>query len=181
MPRPSFGDGAWETVYAHLDTCVHKEKTRGDDHAVCILEFAGGAIGVVENSWTKPGGMEDRIEVYGKGGVIYADLHMGNALHTYSEEGYGYAVEKASSTKGWSYPVYEEFWNYGIPHEMRHFANCVRGKEQPLVTGEDGRVVQEVIYAAYESARTGKKVPLPFRPAGVERPIDLWRNPAPGQ
>ncbi len=62
-------------------------------------------------------------------GLTYANLHMGNALPTYSETGYGYAVEKAPSTKGWSYPVYEELWNYGFPQEMRHFARCVRGKE----------------------------------------------------
>ena len=164
-----------KSVYAQMGTYVHRDRTEGEDDSICILEFAGGAIGVVENSWNKPGGMEDRIEVYGDAGVIYADLHMGNALPTYSENGYGYAVEKASSTKGWTYPVFEEFWNYGIPHEMRHFANCVRGTEEPIVTGEDGRVVQEVIYAAYESARVGKKVPLPFRPTGVARPIDLWR------
>ena len=52
---------------------------------------------------------------------------------------------------------------------------CVRGTEQPLVTGEDGRTVLEVLYAGYESARTGAKVTLPFRPSGVKRPIDLWR------
>lgn len=167
-----------ETVYAQLGTYFHKEKTKGDDEAICIMEFEGGSQGIVEVSWNKPGGMDDRVEVYGEEGVIYADLHRGNALHAYSEQGYGYAVEKASSTKGWTYPVYEEFWNYGIPHEMRHFANCVLGKEEPIVTGEDGRVVQEVIYAAYESARKGQKVRMPFRPKGVQRPIDLWRAAA---
>ena len=40
---------------------------------------------------------------------------MGNALPTYSEYGFGYAVEKAPTTVGWSYPVFEEHWNDGIP------------------------------------------------------------------
>jgi predicted dehydrogenase len=101
---------------------------------------------------------------------------MGNALPTYSEQGYGYAVEKAPTTKGWTYPVFEELWNYGFPQEMRHFARCVRGQEEPLVSGEDGRVVQEVLCAGYASARQGSKVQLPFRPQGVARPIDLWRG-----
>ena len=87
-----------------------------------------------------------------------------------------FAVEKAPSTQGWSYPVYEELWNYGFPQEMRHFARCVRGLETPIVTGKDGRVVQEVLYAGYQSARTGKKVEFPFRSAGIKRPIDLWRH-----
>jgi myo-inositol 2-dehydrogenase / D-chiro-inositol 1-dehydrogenase len=168
------GRPAIKSVYCQMGTYVHADKTKGEDDSICILEFAGGAVGIVENSWARRGGMDDRIEVYGEGGVTYANLHMGNALPTYSEYGFGYAVEKAPATKGWSYPVFEELWNYGFPQEMRHFARCVRGHQTPMVTGEDGRLVQEVLYAAYESAGTGRKVELPFRPAGVKRPIDLW-------
>jgi predicted dehydrogenase len=163
-----------KTVYCHMATFVHGDKTRGEDNTICMLEFDNGALGVVEDSWARRGGMEDRIEVYGEGGVTYADLHMGNALPTFSEYGYGYAVEKAPSTKGWSYPVFEELWNYGFPQEMHHFARCVRGKETPLATGEDGRVVQEALYAGYASAGAGRKIELPFRPDGIKKPVELW-------
>jgi len=163
-----------ESVYCQMATHVHADRTKGEDDSVCVLEFAGGAVGLIENSWARRGGMEDRIEIYGEGGVTYADLHMGNALPTYSEYGYGYAVEKAPTTKGWTWPVFEELWNYGFPQEMRHFARCVRGKEEPQATGADGRVVQEVLYAGYKSAGTGGKVSLPFRADGTKRPIDLW-------
>ncbi len=165
-----------KNVYCQMGTYVHGDKTEGEDNSVCVIEFSDGAVGVVENSWARRGGMDDRIEVYGEGGVTYANLHMGNALPTYSEYGYGYAVEKAPTTKGWSYPVFEELWNYGFPQEMRHFARCVRGEEEPQATGEDGRVVQEVLYAGYQSAGTGRKVELPFRPEGVRTPIELWLN-----
>jgi len=40
-------------------------------------------------------------------------------------------------------------------------------------------VVQEVLFAGYESARSGHKVELPFHPSGVKRPIDLWRPAKP--
>ncbi len=163
-----------KNVYCQMATHVHSDKTKGEDDSICIIEFADGAIGLVEDSWARRGGMEDRIEVYGEGGVTYADLHMGNALPTYSETGYGYVVEKAPSTKGWTYPVFEELWNYGFPQEMHHFARCVRGKDEPQATGEDGRVVQEVLYAGYQSAGTGRKVELPFHPQGVKIPIELW-------
>jgi myo-inositol 2-dehydrogenase/D-chiro-inositol 1-dehydrogenase len=165
---------AVKSVRCQMGTYVHGEITKGEDNSICIIEFENGAVGLVEDSWARRGGMDDRIEVYGDGGVTYANLHMGNALPTFSEHGYGYAVEKAPSTKGWTYPVFEELWNYGFPQEMHHFARCVRGKEEPIATGEDGRVVQEVLYAGYESARTGCKVELPFRPKGVKKPIDLW-------
>ncbi|MFO0910387.1 MAG: Gfo/Idh/MocA family oxidoreductase [Isosphaeraceae bacterium] len=144
-----------------------------------MIEFENGAKGVVENSWARLGGMEDRVEVYGDGGLTYADLHMGNALPTFSAHGYGYSVEKAPSTRGWSWPVFEELWNYGFPQELHHFARCVRGKELPQATGEDGRVVLEALLAGYASAGAGRKVDLPFRPSGVARPIDLWRPKEP--
>jgi predicted dehydrogenase len=174
------GRPAIKSVTCQMGTYVHGDLTRGDDNSICVLEFENGAVGLVEDSWARRGGMDDRIEIYGSHGVTYANLHMGNALPTYSENGYGYAVEKAPSTKGWTYPVFDELYNYGFPQEMAHFARCVRGKETPQATGEDGRVVQEVLYAGYESARTGCKVNLPFRPRGVKKPIDLWWAPAPG-
>jgi predicted dehydrogenase len=166
-----------KSVYSQLSTQVHSDRTDGDDEAVTIIEFEGGAIGVVENSWNRPGGMDDSIEIFGDKGQTYADMLMGNALPTYSEVGFGYAVEKASSTRGWTYPVFEEHWNYGFPQEMRHFARCVRGKETPISDGETGRVVQEVLYAAYASAGRGSKVNMPFHPKGVAKPIDLWKKP----
>jgi predicted dehydrogenase len=163
-------------VLCHLSTHVHGDKTEGDDDAICILEFETGAKGVIENSWARRGGMEDRIEIYGEGGVTYADLHMGNALPTYSEYGYGYAVEKAPTTRGWSWPVFEEFWNYGFPQEMRHFVRCVRGMETPQATGEDGRVVMEVLVAAYQSAGLGARVNMPHTIDRNTKPIELWHG-----
>src|SRR5205823_570723 len=84
-----------KSVYSHMATQHHQARTQGDDEAVTIIEFANGAVGMVESSWNRPGGMDDCIEVFGDQGQTYADLLMGNALPTYSEAGFGYAVEKA--------------------------------------------------------------------------------------
>lgn len=169
-----YGGAAIRRVTCRMATVVHRSRTRCEDESLCILEFDNGALGLVENSWARRGGMDDRIEVFGDSGCTYANLHMGNALPTYSEHGYGYAVEKAPSTQGWSWPVFEELWNYGMPQEMRHFAQCVEGKATPVVTGEDGRAVLEALYAGYASAGSGRTIDLPFRPEGASRPIDLW-------
>ena len=162
-----------KSVYAQMSTLVHGDKTRGDDNAILLLEFADGTVALAEESWTKLGGMDDRAEVHGSKGVAYADLLHGNAVEAFSSTGYGYAVEKAGSTVGWSFPIYEEAWNYGFHAEMAHFVDCVQNDRKPLVSGEDGRAVLEVIFAAYESARTGRKVGLPFQ-TSAHRPIDLW-------
>jgi predicted dehydrogenase len=162
------------SVQAHLQTgLLHRDRTVGEENSVVIVEFDGGAVGVAENSWAKPGGMDDRIEVHGTGGVCYADLFLGNSALTYSQKGYGYALEKAGGTQGWTFTIFEEAFNQGYPQELSHFIQCVREDREPLVTGEDGRAVLELLYAAYRSARTGQKVVLPFH-AVVTRPVDLW-------
>lgn len=163
------------SVYAQLSTSVHGAKTRGDDNSLIIVEFDNDVVGLAEESWTKLGGMDDRAEVHGSHGVAYADLLHGNSIETYSSVGYDYAVEKAGGTVGWSFAIYEEAWNYGFPQELAHFVDCVRLGAKPLVTGEDGRAVLEAIFAAYESARTGRKVLLPF-PTDAAKPHDLWRG-----
>ncbi|MGH9826737.1 MAG: Gfo/Idh/MocA family protein, partial [Blastocatellia bacterium] len=168
------GKPAVKSVYAHIGTYVHANRTRGEDNSILVLEFEGGATALIEDSWAKEGGMDDTAEFYGSGGVIYADLLRGSSLATYSKEGYGYAVEKAGTTRGWTYTMFEESWNYGFPQELQHFVKCVKEDLEPEETGEDGRAVLEIIFAAYESAATGKKITFPYRPAFPSRPIESW-------
>ncbi len=164
-------------VTAHMQTgLIHQGRTRCEENSVCLVEFEGGAIGVAENSWATLGGMEDRVEVSGTGGVIFADLFRGSSALTYSETGYGYAMEKAGSTRGWTFTMFEEAFNQGYPHELKHFIDCVRDDAPPAIGGEDGRAVLELMYAAYHSARIGQRVALPFVPPRSARPVDLWLN-----
>ncbi len=174
-----FGNAPIESVYAEIGNFVHRERTRGDDHALVIMRFAPteahpqGGIGVAENSWARTGGLDDRAEIYGSTGLTVADIARGSALNTYSERGYGYATEKAPRTRGWTWTGYEEAWSYGFPQEMAHFVECIEAGKQPALTGEDGRAVLEVIYAAYQSARAGQRIALPFV-TDAHRPVDLW-------
>ena len=159
-----------KSVYADIKTIYHD--TDCDDSTLTIVEFENGVTALAENSWARHGGMDDRIEIYGDKGVIYSDLFQGNSSLTYSLDGYDYASEKAGSSKGWTFTSFDEVYNQGYPHELRHFIGCVRDGTKPLVTGEDGRAVIELIYAAYGSAKKGAKVNLPFT-AKVKYPIEL--------
>jgi myo-inositol 2-dehydrogenase/D-chiro-inositol 1-dehydrogenase len=164
-----------KSVYAQMNTSVHAAKTRGEDNAIIILEFDNGVVALAEESWTKLGGMDDRAEIHGSEGVAYADVLHGNSIPTYSAKGVGYAVEKAGNTVGWSFVMYEEIWNYGFPQEFQHFVDCVLHDRQPLVTGADGKAVLEILFAAYESAGSGRKILLPSS-ARADKPCDLWLN-----
>jgi len=172
-----YGKPAVESVSAELGTFVHGGRTDLDDHALVTIRFAGERVGVIETSWAKPGGMEDRIEIIGSGGLCQADLMRGSSLLAYSEAGYGYAVEKAGTTKGWTFPVAEEHHNYGVPQEMSHFVDCVIDDADPIEDGGDGRVALEIIYAAYRSAATGRRIDFPLEISAAEAaaaPCEIW-------
>ena len=140
---------------------------------IIIVTFENGKKAIAEESWAKKGGMDDRAEAYGTKGVSYANIHMDISLKTYSEIGYEYVVEKAPISKGWTYTIYEEEWNYGFPQEFEHFVDCVIHDKKPLITGEDGKTVMEMIFAAYESAGKGHKIDFPYN-TDAKKPIDLW-------
>jgi predicted dehydrogenase len=173
--RWMYGKRRPRSVIAHCQRVAHTKRTQGEDNAVVILEFEGGGIALLENSWAKHGGMDDRVELYGTEGVIYCDLLRGSSMQTYSLEGYDYAGEKAGETRGWTFTVFEEAHLYGFPHEMRHFIHCILEKQTPRETGEDGRATLEIIYAAYESAGTGKKVTWPYKAKHPDQiPVNAW-------
>ncbi len=165
-----------KSVYADLSQIMHD--TDAEDHSLVLVEFEtphGKVTGLAQNSWCKQGGMDDHMEILGTKGVAFGDLFRGNSSTVYSLDGYDYASEKAGSTQGWTFPIFEEAYNQGYPNELRHFIHCVRTGDQPLVTGEDGRAVLEILYAAYASAKLGRKVELPFH-ATVTKPWDLWKK-----
>lgn len=164
--------GAWpEAVTATLGRYAHAEQGRGEDHSTVILHFPGGAIGIAENSWAMPGG-NDLLEVYGPRGRLVANLERGPAIAAYTAPESGTAADGASR-EGWQYVTYEEAWQFGFPQEIQHFVEVVEGRTALESSGEDGRRVLEVICAAYESARLGRRVALPFA-SRTRKPIEHW-------
>ena len=73
-----------KSVTAFMDTYIHQERTEGEDHSYTIVEYEGGKLAMLENSWAKGGGVHDRCEIYGQKGHTQADLLRGSSLLTYS-------------------------------------------------------------------------------------------------
>ena len=133
-----------------------------------------GVLGQAESSWALQGGMDSTLELFGLEGVIYADMLKGSWLRAYSENGFPNLWEP---NRGWCHPDWEWARNNGYPQEDAHFVDCILEGKTPIESADDGLDVLEIMLAAYHSAGTGQRVELPFRPRGVERPVDLWWHP----
>jgi len=135
----------------------------GEDWAVGILTFDDGTFALVEGNYVTEGGLDDTVEIYGTEGVVKIDISQGSPISVYSSGGYGYAIEKADTTKGWTRPAVDEERSLGYWDEISHFVDCVRLDEEPMsgVRGQDGRAALKIVMAIYESARSGESVKWP--------------------
>lgn len=162
--------GEWpEAVTAHLGCYSHTGKTLGEDHSTVLLHFSGNRLGIAENSWAMPGG-NDYLEVYGPEGRLTANLGQGPAIAAYRDPARDGATPEKS---GWLHYPYAGAWEFGFPQELQHFVDVIEGRVELQSSLADGRRVLEIIYAAYESARRGERVALPFT-SDREKPIDHW-------
>lgn len=123
-----------------------------EDNATGILYFENGAHVVIEESWCAPGGYDMRFELFGTDGQLKVAPTFSNMMSVYSETGYGYAVEKASSTKGWTFPVPAEAWNFGYPQEVAHFMDCITNDKAPFTDGAYGLKILNIVETMYKSA-----------------------------
>jgi myo-inositol 2-dehydrogenase/D-chiro-inositol 1-dehydrogenase len=127
-----------------------------EDNAVGVLYFENGAQVIIEESWTAPGGYDIRYELFGTEGQIKVSPTHSNLIKVYSEKGYNYAVEKAGTTKGWTFPVPAESWTFGYPQEIKHFIDCMINKKEPRTDGSYGLKILKIVEAMYKSAETKK-------------------------
>lgn len=157
-------------VYAETGVLKWKDycKNGSEDTAVVILRFENGGMAELVISWAVTGGMDVRLEVFGKEGTAYVST-TGDAggVRVHSHPGYGKAVEEEASlkphvisTKGWSFPSPDDVLQQGHAYEVKHFIDCVKGLDEPKSTLEEGLRALTLVEAIYESARTGKAVEL---------------------
>ncbi len=140
-------------------TSVYARSVRGGrpgagvDHAVALLQHAGGAISHVEASWAHPPAVfRTYLEIAGTSGLLQADSDRTAAVRpALRDPAPGEAVPLPGS------PVARS----PFETQMRHLLDVLAGTAQPLVTPREALAAVRAAEAAVESLRTGLPVPLP--------------------
>ncbi len=119
------------------------------DTAAVTLKTAGGALCQISNSRRAVYGYDQRIEVFGSGGMVRA----ANRTPTVVERTHagGTTTDK---------PLYFFLERYAEAYraELDHFLNCLENGTPPMVGPEDGRRALILAEAAEESVRTGRAI-----------------------
>ena len=122
-----------------------------------VLEFEGGALGVVETIWLLPYqagiGLDDAMQVIGDRGVGNVSLYPGS-LSFWREEGYeapdvGYDPRVRGAALG------------ALRDELMYFAACVRERRRPeIITPREAKNAVRVALALVESANRDAEVEI---------------------
>ena len=125
-------------------------KELGDvDTAVVTLKTASGALCQISNSRRAVYGYDQRVEVFGSGGMLRAGNHRPTTVELFDRE----SVKRDK-------PPYFFLERYAQAYrsEIDHFVEVVAGDTAPIAGGRDGRQALVLADAAHESAITGRPV-----------------------
>jgi predicted dehydrogenase len=148
--------GPVRSVHARATTAL--VEIEAEDTAVATLEFANGALGVIEaTNATRPKDLEGSLSVLGeKGSVVIGGFAVNQMLHW-----------QFSDTRPEDGEVLERFsvnppnvYGYGHQAYYEHVVDCLDTNSAALVDGLEGRRSLELITALYQSIETGDQVPL---------------------
>lgn len=135
-----------------------------EDFGTVIVTFSDGTKGVVISTDTLLGGSKNYVEIYCNDAVLYCNLTMNNALHTYFLDENNlddvYISEMLPSKLGWNKPFLEDIVMRGYVNEMQDFIECVAYGREPLSNFQLAYDTAKLTYAAYMSGELGKKVKI---------------------
>lgn len=135
-----------------------------EDWAVAVIAFEDGTRATVHASDVALGGVRNTVSAWLTDGVVHANITPNTAVVAYAPEagawGGEYITEKVETTAGWQFPSPEEDWMRGYPQELDDFVEAIATGREPLAGALLARETVEVIYAAYLSAATGRRVDL---------------------
>ncbi|MCJ7752504.1 MAG: inositol 2-dehydrogenase [Armatimonadetes bacterium] len=121
------------------------------DTAMITLRFANGAIGTIDNSRKATYGYDQRVEVFGSGGMVAAPNIPPHST----------ILSDGSGVHG-PLPLFFFLERYADSYlaEMQEFVDSVRQGKAPSVGGEDGRIAVVMGYAARTSYQENRPVRL---------------------
>ena len=138
-----------------------------EDWSATLITFEDGSKASIHSTDVSLGGVKNLISVYMSNAVAQININPNNSLVVYSPEGsiFGseYITEKVETKAGWQFPCPDEDWMRGYPHEMEDFIKAILEDREPVSGIDLAYETVEVIYAAYLSAESGRRVELKER------------------
>jgi len=135
-----------------------------EDTGTVVIEFSDKTRAVIIATDTLLGGSRNYVELYCNDAVINCTLTLNNLMDTYflDEDGLGDVTisEMLPSKTGWNNPFIADEIIRGYTNEIQDFMEAVSEIREPKAGFNLAKNTAKVVYAAYLSAETGKKIEI---------------------
>jgi predicted dehydrogenase len=150
--------GKPKSVMAEIDNIL--TEIAPDDTGMAIYRWENGAMGELLNSSVTLAG-ENTCEVYGTDGVIIQNYNDSVSTPHAPENAHALKLFR-KSTGQWEHFEHPVPKSHGerIAAVPRPFIDALKSNQSPTISASDGKVSVEMCLAAYESARTGRRILL---------------------
>ena len=150
--------GPVESVIAKTATLARRIET--EDTGIAVMRFRSGALGVIEVTMlTYPRNLEGSLTLLGEKGTVRIGGTAVNRIEhwTFADGDEDDALVAQATTNPSS------VYGFGHAGYYRNVLAVLRGEAAPETDGRAGRKSLELILGIYESAKTGRDVPLPLK------------------
>jgi len=134
-----------------------------EDHAVAVLKFRKGALGIIETSKdTLVPGLQEYGWIHAEKGSVSFDSPPWNSFELPRLR---ISLKNGDALTQVNFELRPDtlrYSTYMFKREIDHFVDCILRDFNPIVTGADGRAVIEVVLAAYRSYEEARKIRLPL-------------------
>ena len=126
-----------------------------EDTLVALLEFASGALGVLQATTSAYPGYPRRLELTGSEGTVIMEQDRLVAVDLRTGSTDLYCGKEADENPSAFSPVVSDF--RGHQAILADFLHAIRTNAQPVCDGHEGRRSLALVQAIYEACRTGKR------------------------
>jgi len=140
-------------VQARTATALHK--IEAEDTAVAILEFASGALGILQATTAAYPGYPRRVEISGAEGTVILEHDRIVAANLRNAPPAGFAAAEADTNPSASSAVVSDVRGHQAVFE--DFLRAIRENASPACDGREGRRSLALIEAIYRAAKSSAK------------------------
>lgn len=122
-----------------------------DDNAICIYRMSGGTVGTMTASWTYYGAEDNSTVLYGTKGImrIYDDPSYSISVIKKNGERVLYDIDRIQTNDNQTSSGVIDLW-----------VDSLVNNKAPEISGEEALNAMRAVFAAMESAQTGKRVTI---------------------
>jgi len=153
-----------DAVRVYASTRRFKRPIEAEDFGAAIVEFASGAVGIIEGSAVVyPTNLNETLSLFGENGSVVIGGLAVNKIQAWRFSDSNIVGDSENEVLDPNVKDPPTVYGFGHSALYADFLDSINRDREPLVSGKRARNALEIILAIYKSQKTGLPVDLPVK------------------